>query len=307
MNQPLFSVILPTRNRLEKLRRALSSVQQQSLRDFELIIVDDGSTDGTADFLANEGVSTDASCLPRTIVIRNDTGHGAGAARNQAIRMARGELIAFLDDDDEWQPGYLEKQSERLAAHPQDQASCAAHIEFDEEGKIYRPDLEPLFEYDSSLVYLLTESFVHSMSVLVVRRTAFEEVGLLDNDLQVTHDWDWCARLLISGGSILPPGGSALVKRQIPGGLVTRLRDWYREEQIILEQAFSSVSSAKANRRHILAYRNLLFARIAISRGDFGFGIYRVFSSLWFAPLWSVYLAWLKWRRGGQRKGNAWS
>lgn len=305
MNQPLFSVILPTRNRLEKLRRALSSVQQQSLKDFELIIVDDGSTDGTTDFLANEKVSADVTCLPRTIVIRNDTGQGAGAARNQAIRMARGELIAFLDDDDEWQPGYLEKQSERLAAHPQDQASCAAHIEIDEGGKIFRPDLEPLFKHDSSLVYLLMESFVHTMSVLVVRRSAFEAVGLLDVGLQVTHDWDWCARLLESGGSILPPCGSALVIRQIPGGLVTRLRDWYREEQIILDQAFTSVPSVRANRRHILAYRNLLFARIAMSRSDYGFGINRVFNALWLAPVWSVHLAWLKWGRAAQREGIA--
>lgn len=307
MNRPLFSVILPTRNRLEKLRRALNSVQQQSLRDFELIIVDDGSTDGTADFLANAGDLTDGDHLPRARVIRNDTGQGAGAARNQAIRIARGELIAFLDDDDEWQPEYLAKQSERLAAHSQDEASCAAHIEFNEQGKIYRPDLEPLFDYDTSLVYLLTESFVHSMSVLVVRRSAFEKVGLLDERLQVTHDWDWCVRLLISGSSILPPRGSALVKRQVPGGLVTRLRDWYREEQIILDQAFINAPSAEANRRHILAYRNLLFARIAMSRGDFRFGISRLLSALRFAPLRSVHLAWLKWRRAGQREGSAWA
>jgi glycosyltransferase involved in cell wall biosynthesis len=202
------------------MRRALTSVEQQTLQSFEVIIVDDGSTDGTGQYLAQGGHTKEFPGIPETVVIHNDRGEGAGHARNQALKCARGELIAFLDDDDEWMPDFLKAQAIRLQENPAAGASCAAHIEIDSQKRTHLPDLDRLFEYDSQLIYLLTESFVHSMSVLVARRSAFDKLGLLNQDLHVCHDWEWCARLLSAGYSILPPGSEALVKREIPGGLV---------------------------------------------------------------------------------------
>ncbi len=96
---PLVSVVLPTRDRRDLLARAIESVQKQSYRNWELLIVDDGSVDGTADFLA--GLADDR--------VRCFRHHGAGAcaARNVALAQARGELIAYLDDDNMMHPAWL--------------------------------------------------------------------------------------------------------------------------------------------------------------------------------------------------------
>lgn len=98
------SVYMPTRNRVELLRRAVESVRQQTFSDFELIVVDDASTDATPQYLAQ--LERDD---PRVRVLRSAVPSGAPHARNQAIRLARAEWVTGLDDDDEFLP-------ERLAA-----------------------------------------------------------------------------------------------------------------------------------------------------------------------------------------------
>ncbi|MEE4216826.1 MAG: glycosyltransferase family A protein [Xanthomonadales bacterium] len=300
MTAPTFTVIVPTCNRLEKLQRALSSVAQQTFLDYEVIVVDDGSMDGTGKFIASMKQAGKFPGIPSLHVISNKNGKGAGLARNQALAKARGKLIAFLDDDDVWMPGYLQLQATRLQQHPGAGASVAAHIEFDQTGHEHLPDLVPLFEYQEQIIHLLTESFVHTMSVLVARRSVFEEIGVLNPGLRVCHDWDWCIRLLSAGHGILPPTGDAMVRREIPGGLVLQLRKWFQEEQSILKEVFQRDATAKAHRRHVQAYRNLLFARIAISRGEFGFAFSRLGHALGYAPFYSIKLARLKWARSRQ-------
>lgn len=92
---PLVTVYMPTKNRLALVRRAVDSVLAQTYRRLQLIVVDDASTDGTPDYLAAL-----AGADPRVAWIRNATSGGAPAARNSAIRAARGELVTGLDDDD---------------------------------------------------------------------------------------------------------------------------------------------------------------------------------------------------------------
>lgn len=101
---PRVSVYMPTHNRLDLLRRAVSSVLAQSMADFELIIVNDQSSDGTADYLDELAASN-----PRVRVLHNASNLGACASRNRAIAVARGEYVTGLDDDDFFLP-------ERLAA-----------------------------------------------------------------------------------------------------------------------------------------------------------------------------------------------
>jgi glycosyltransferase involved in cell wall biosynthesis len=102
---PLFSVIIPAYNRLPLLKAALGSVFAQTLIDYEVLVVDDGSTDRTADYLAS---------VPAVKLIRSDN-RGPGAARNRGVREARGKYVAFLDSDDLWFPWTLSVFAEAIA------------------------------------------------------------------------------------------------------------------------------------------------------------------------------------------------
>lgn len=105
----LVSVIVPTYNRRETILAAIASVQRQTFPDWELIVVDDGSTDGTADLI--QGAD------PRLVLIRQEN-QGVNAARNAALLRARGRYIAFLDSDDEWLPHHLELSMAFFRAFP---------------------------------------------------------------------------------------------------------------------------------------------------------------------------------------------
>lgn len=105
---PLFSVVIPTFNRAHLVGRAIASVLAQTLEDFEVLVVDDGSTDDTRDAV---GRIAD----PRVRLIALPANRGAAAARNAGIAAARGELIALLDSDDEYEPAFLEKTRAALA------------------------------------------------------------------------------------------------------------------------------------------------------------------------------------------------
>src|SRR5262249_19908208 len=103
------SVIVPTYNRAETIRAAIASVKRQTFVDWELIVVDDGSTDGTASLIEASD--------PRLVLIRQ-ANQGVNAARNAAMLRARGRYIAFLDSDDEWLPHHLELSVAFFRAHP---------------------------------------------------------------------------------------------------------------------------------------------------------------------------------------------
>src|SRR5258708_39463015 len=116
---PRVSVVIPTRDRREALARALASVEAQSFRDFEVVVVDDASVDGTAAWLRER--------WPAVSVTEVSHPTGAAAARNRGVRHAQGEILAFLDDDDVWCPSYLEVQVAQFEAHPETDLSTTGH------------------------------------------------------------------------------------------------------------------------------------------------------------------------------------
>jgi GT2 family glycosyltransferase len=109
------SVIIPLYNKAPYIQRAFDSVMAQTLQDFELIVVDDGSTDGGADIVERQRD-------PRVRIV-HQANAGPGAARNRGLREAKGEFVAFLDADDEWLPEYLGRSTKHLRLH----AEVAAH------------------------------------------------------------------------------------------------------------------------------------------------------------------------------------
>jgi glycosyltransferase involved in cell wall biosynthesis len=270
------------------LARALAGLDSQRFRDFEVIVVNDGSGDGTEEWLQSSR---------RDIRVVTARSRGAAAARNCGVEQARGELVAFLDDDDLWLPSYLEAQVANLAATPAGTLSYADHFEVDRAGRRSRPVTTTLLPSAGPLVRLLAESYIHTMSVVVARRTAFERFGAFDESLAIVHDLEWYARVLGGGGSILPLE-RPLVYRSVPGGLVTSHRDWYREERIVVDGVLARNEIPVDAVEIVRAYRWLLFARIALAKGDVAFGAARLAEALLRAPSSSVRIAALRLGRG---------
>jgi glycosyltransferase involved in cell wall biosynthesis len=106
---PAVSIVLPTYNRGDVLGQAIESVRRQTFEDWELLVVDDGSTDGSAERVAD---------LDRRIVVVRQENAGVYAARNTGLGRARGRWVAFLDSDDQWAPHYLDLVTSFLAYHP---------------------------------------------------------------------------------------------------------------------------------------------------------------------------------------------
>jgi len=179
-------VVIPTRDRWPLLSRALASVFAQRV-DLEVIVIDDGSTDGTQDRLAS-------IVDERLRVLRNSSAHGVARARNSGIASARGEWIAFLDDDDLWAPSKLSVQLE--AAGEGAEFVYAAAVVIDGEGAVKRVSLAP--DPESLSVRLLESNAVGTPSSVLVRRDVLERVGGFDERLAVLADWDLWLRLVQS-------------------------------------------------------------------------------------------------------------
>src|SRR3972149_4041531 len=132
MRTPLFSIVLPTRNRGEELERAVGTVRAQENPDWELIIVDDGETDVKRYLPVDE----------RVRYVRNDYRKGAPASRNAGISLSRGDFIAYLDDDDEWYPNHLSFNPE-----------CMRELDFLHSGSNIRRDGSVALWYIKSFSY----------------------------------------------------------------------------------------------------------------------------------------------------------
>lgn len=135
-SEPFFSVIVPTYNRLPMLLEALRSLDEQHYRSFEVIVVDDGSTDETVEHVS----AMENGCQ----VIRLPHG-GPGAARNAGIAVARGTYLAFLDSDDAWFPWTLQTYHEAIQRHGRPAFLTGAALPWDEEAQPGKPDMTTAF------------------------------------------------------------------------------------------------------------------------------------------------------------------
>ena len=185
---PTVTVVLPTHNRPSLVKRAVESVVQQTYRDWELIIVDDASTQDIA-----SGVAEVLRDDRRVRLVRRTVNGGASAARNTGIEHARGRFVGFLDDDDEYLDHKLAHQVHQLESAPEDvvgvagaQVGTSAGIGQQTGGEASELRREQLLDFD---VW-----FVQIGSVLL-RRDAVVELGF-DESLPVIQDWDLYVRLL---------------------------------------------------------------------------------------------------------------
>ena len=202
---PFVSVILPTYNRYAFVGQAIDSVLNQTFTDFELIVVDDGSTDNTPALLDQYG--------DRINVIRQEN-RGVSAARNSGIRSASGNAIALLDSDDYWLPKKLEEQVAFFEAHP-DALICQTEELWFRNGKRVNPKKRHRkpsgMIFEKSLPLCLV-----SPSAVMIRKLLLDEVGLFDETLPACEDYDLWLRIawrypvyLIDTPLIVKQGGHA--------------------------------------------------------------------------------------------------
>jgi glycosyltransferase involved in cell wall biosynthesis len=184
---PTISVIIPVFNRAVAVRRAIKSVLAQTFQHFEIVVVDDGSTDGTAASVAEFADH-------RITLIHHERNHGGSAARNTGIRASSAPYVAFLDSDDEWLPTKLQRQLDVF------ERSSNEHLALVYTGAEWAfPDGHvrrhiPRREIELART-LLTENVVGETSVGMVRRSALDSIGGFDETLPSCQDMDLWLRI----------------------------------------------------------------------------------------------------------------
>lgn len=175
MNAPTVSVVLPTFNRPELLRSAITSILTQTYSDFELIVVDDG------DKVSAETVVQSFHDARIVYLKNNPPKQGGGATRNRGIAITKGEWVAFLDDDDEWLPEKLAMQMQALADVP-DEVGFSFTAVVNDDGKKLTPTtvIQGIYDYKD----IALRSFAGFLTVtLVLRKSVLLEVGGFDEIL----------------------------------------------------------------------------------------------------------------------------
>jgi glycosyltransferase involved in cell wall biosynthesis len=228
---PRVSVIMPTHNRAELLRRSVLSVLSQTYRDFELIVVDDCSKDHTQQVLAEFSD-------PRLRVIRRETNGRAAAARNDGIAAARGELIAFQDDDDIWLAHKLERQVAALdAAGPDIGLMLCSYIRWRTVGILYIGGEHHYRRVDFSRGKPQTIDYgLIATPAWLVRRTALEAAGPFDTRFKSWDDWELALRLwkICRIGHVDEP---LFIQDHVLGSQMMRNeRGQYEDLEVILEK-----------------------------------------------------------------------
>ena len=211
--KPEVSVILPTYNRGWILKEAIDSVLAQEFKDFELIVVDDGSTDNTGEILDS---------YEQDILVLRQSNKGVSAARNRGIDAAEGRLIAFLDSDDLWLPRKLSSQVDFFNSNPAAVINQTEEIWVRNGVRVNPKTRHHKFSgmiFERSLALCLV-----SPSAVMIKKNLFSEVGVFDENLPACEDYDLWLRIscrypvhLIETPLIMKRGGHADQLSKAPG------------------------------------------------------------------------------------------
>ena len=213
MPEPTFSIVMPAFNTASMIGAAIGSALAQTCGDFELLVVDDGSTDGTRDIV--KCCQADARVKLLTAGPRG----GPGAARNAGIARARGMYVSMLDSDDLWLPTYLERAGETLDRDPSVGFVCAESWTLDDPpGLLRRPVVRlgrrtaRVFEADELLRRLVRRNFVVN-STVTARRSMLVAAGGWNSSLRAAVDFDLWLRIAAAGyGAVFLPDPLAVYR-----------------------------------------------------------------------------------------------
>lgn len=205
---------MPAYNAAATISRALASIAEQTFAPMEVIVVDDGSSDGTAEIA--ERFATKMGTAKLTVIRQSNK--GAGAARNRAVKAATQPYLAFLDADDEWLPTKLERSMDvmikgdyLLVAHD--------YLDSTESGDVHVDCARRFQEFPDPYVSLYLKGYIPSISV-ITRRDAVNAVGGFDESLRNAQDFDLWLKLLADPGTRFTLFGEALARYHHSAGSI---------------------------------------------------------------------------------------
>jgi glycosyltransferase involved in cell wall biosynthesis len=256
---PRCSVVIPAYNAESHVAATIESVLNQTYRDFEIVVVDDGSTDRTSEILESFGSK---------IVHVTQPNRGVSAARNTAFQHASGELLALIDADDLWFPRRLERMVGYLDDNPRvGFATSDAYLRHEEtpSTKTYYRDLLRCTEMPENQVYAIAQqNFVFTM--VVIRQRLLQQHGSFDESLAVAEDWDLWIRFILGGETLgLLDEALGYYRVRKAGLTASATRAWQRDLSAVRLKAMAQkmVYTTPGSARDLL----LPAAREALKRG----------------------------------------
>ncbi|AFY99669.1 glycosyltransferase family 2 protein [Calothrix sp. PCC 6303] len=230
MNQPKVSVVVPAYNAMKYLPETLDSILQQTFSDFEVLIINDGSSDHIVEWFQEIQDSR--------VKLISQQNMGLSSARNTGIRYSQGEYIAFLDSDDTWEKTKLEKQVNYLEKNPSVDLIHTWMELMDEvgisTGRILKSSAE------GNIWEKLIQRNVIACLTVMVRRHCFEVVGGFDETLRSLEDWDMWIRIAKNYKFAVIPEALAYY-RQIPTSMSKNFQVMADSFNIVIEKTFDTV------------------------------------------------------------------
>ncbi len=260
MQDPTVTVVIPTFNRLALLREAVESVKAQTYNDWELLVVDDGSTDHTVEYLQAEQDQ-------RIDLIRSAHRGNIGAVRNLGVSHARGRFVAFLDSDDLWKPTKLERQITALQSRGA-QWSYTGYEVVDESGQSLKRYMAAQPKEATILYQLLTTDASATVCSVIVAKDLLDRCGGFSPELAFRADHDLELRL----ANVACPAvvSEVLVTvRQHPGRTTRSLSDPFLASAMVYQKFVERGGNRKSMRiaRRMMARHVTSSARLDLSRG----------------------------------------
>jgi glycosyltransferase involved in cell wall biosynthesis len=282
-SQPTFSIIIPTYNRADLIRETLDSVFAQDFTDFEVIVVDDGSTDNTAEIIGSYGARI------RTFRQANS---GPGAARNLGVSAARGRYVAFLDSDDLWFSWTLQTYWQVTQQFGEPAVVMGAAYYWTSRDELNSIASEAL-EVEAFKDYLATSStnFLRTACSIIVKTSDFKSVGGFAANRINSEDHDLLYRLGVSGQFILIKHPAVLAYRQHPGSQSQDLSDEnlgqsYDGLLYHLSQdqdgAYPGGAARRLERRRLLAFGTRHVSRLLLHHGQPKLALSLYLRSFWY-------------------------
>lgn len=242
---PLISVIIPAFNSERTIQETINSVLCQTVSDFEIIIINDGSQDSTLEAIS--------SISDHRIAVFSYPNMGVSASRNRGLRYASGDYIAFLDADDLWTPDKLESQLKALRSRPEAAVAYSWTDWIDQFGKFLRPGGH-ITKNGNVHSDLLLRDFVESGSNPLIRKEALIKVGNFNESLSAAADWEMWLRLAALYEFVAVPSPQILY-RVSSQSMSTNVWKMEAESLQVIEQALDRVPESRSQKRQILGQR----------------------------------------------------